>query len=76
MLFCVCIEKNNQGVAQLVEHLLREQGVIGSSPIILTNLEGKITARNVNQVDGSLWMGKVAGSNPVVLTNLKCRELV
>ena len=28
----------NEGIAQLVEHLLDVQGVIGSSPIIFTNM--------------------------------------
>ena len=29
----------SEGIAQLVEHLLDVQGVIGSSPIILTKFE-------------------------------------
>lgn len=33
----VIIQYANEGIAQLVEHLLDVQGVIGSSPIILTN---------------------------------------
>ena len=37
----VIIHYANEGIAQLVEHLLDVQGVIGSSPIILTN---KITS--------------------------------
>ncbi len=37
----VIIQYANEGIAQLVEHLLDVQGVIGSSPIILTN---KITS--------------------------------
>ena len=38
----VIIHYANEGIAQLVEHLLDVQGVIGSSPIILTKTSLKL----------------------------------
>lgn len=63
-----------QGVAQLVAHLLWEQGVVGSSPAILTNILSNYTLNHIYQSVGQLvvrlsWIQEVAGSSPAILTN-------